>query len=529
MKTLLLFLSLIVTTSQAASVRLYFTDPLTNDKDTNAFYITPIGTNVLSSGGVVGRGVTTRYVPASNGYRTNTLAVGHYSITNRSLGSGVVIRVPDSSSLYDYTNILISGYNIFVTITNGDSGTTYTNNTGLPGVVLGSGIGTNLSTLATQAGLAAGSYDINTVYYSTNNFFGNDSELLSRGLYIRAAAWEYIPGLGSVDLQSPINASTTNRLSGLDSQYSTIAGGQGNSLSNSLLDQSFNYNFIAGGLNNKMINGDASSILGGVGNYLGPLSDFGAGGEVQSSVIAGGHDNAIFDGHEAFIGCGVGNTNHAAQGFIGAGNRNLIDFSGNSPFIGAGNDNTITNSALAFIGAGAYNRITSSLGASILGTSNIVTFSNSVTLGVNLTNANYTLMTGVGTNFFAVSPNGGVTMRGSGGDTNLLRFTSTTLSRVIDTFYTNIERRAFIQIRINVDSVGVGGDIVDIRLEIDQDGNGSWEETENRFVEADPGVALATQVVLSDYLQPNARYRVVQTNSTGFGGGAIQATRIKYF
>ena len=123
MKTLLLFLSLIVATSQAATVRLYFTDPLTNDKDTNAFYITPIGTNVLSSGGVVGRGVTTRYVPASNGYRTNTLAVGHYSITNRSLGSGVVIRVPDSSSLYDYTNILISGYNIFVTITNGDSGT----------------------------------------------------------------------------------------------------------------------------------------------------------------------------------------------------------------------------------------------------------------------------------------------------------------------------------------------------------------------------------------------------------------------
>ena len=123
MKTLLLFLSLIVATSQAATVRLYFTDPLTNDKDTNAFYITPIGTNVLSSGGVVGRGVTTRYVPASNGYRTNTLAVGHYSITYRSLGSGVVIRVPDSSSLYDYTNILISGYNIFVTITNGDSGT----------------------------------------------------------------------------------------------------------------------------------------------------------------------------------------------------------------------------------------------------------------------------------------------------------------------------------------------------------------------------------------------------------------------
>jgi hypothetical protein len=162
MKTLLLLLSLFVTTAHSATVRLYFTDPFTNTKDTNAFYITPIGTNVLSNGGVVGRGVTTRYVPASDGYRTNTLAVGHYSITNRSLGSGVVIRVPESGSLYDYTNLLISGYNIFVTVTNGSGGTTYTNNTGLPGVVLGSGIGTNLSTLATQSGLAAGNYAMNS-------------------------------------------------------------------------------------------------------------------------------------------------------------------------------------------------------------------------------------------------------------------------------------------------------------------------------------------------------------------------------
>jgi hypothetical protein len=33
----------------------------------------------------------------------------------------VVIRVPESSSLYDYTNLLVSGYNIFVTISNGTS------------------------------------------------------------------------------------------------------------------------------------------------------------------------------------------------------------------------------------------------------------------------------------------------------------------------------------------------------------------------------------------------------------------------
>jgi hypothetical protein len=176
MKTLLLFLSLIVATSQAATVRLYFTDPLTNDKDTNAFYITPIGTNVLSSGGVVGRGVTTRYVPASNGYRTNTLAVGHYSITNRSLGSGVVIRVPDSSSLYDYTNILISGYNIFVTITNGDSGTSgaLTNNDTRivvlkNQVVIGSLLGVDDAALTITNG--------DLVVSSAGTYFGNGSTL----------------------------------------------------------------------------------------------------------------------------------------------------------------------------------------------------------------------------------------------------------------------------------------------------------------------------------------------------------------
>jgi hypothetical protein len=108
--------------SNAASVRLYFIDPFTNERDTNAFYITPIGTNVLSNGGVVTKGVTTKVIPASNGVATNTLAVGHYSVTNRALGSGVVIRVPSSSSLYDYTNILVSGYNTFVTIDNTISG-----------------------------------------------------------------------------------------------------------------------------------------------------------------------------------------------------------------------------------------------------------------------------------------------------------------------------------------------------------------------------------------------------------------------
>lgn len=218
--------------AHSATVRLYFVDPLTNEKDTNAFYVTPIGTNVLSNGGVVGRGVTTRYVPASNGYKTNTLAVGHYSITNRSLGSGVVIRVPDSSSLYDYTNLLISGYNIFVTVTNGEGGgtsgaltnnetravtfestltigggssqnpiapsagqLTFANSILVDGAFIqgrtiigtnfvGNGDGlTNLPDVATQSGLAAGSYPIKVSALTSGNLtnFGFSVTNTTRG------------------------------------------------------------------------------------------------------------------------------------------------------------------------------------------------------------------------------------------------------------------------------------------------------------------------------------------------------------
>lgn len=212
--------------AHSATVRLYFVDPLTNEKDTNAFYVTPIGTNVLSNGGVVGRGVTTRYVPASNGYKTNTLAVGHYSITNRSLGSGVVIRVPDSSSLYDYTNLLISGYNIFVTVTNGEGGgtsgaltnnetravtfestltigggssqnpiapsagqLTFANSILVDGAFIqgrtiigtnfvGNGAGlTNLPDVATQSGLAAGAYSVAGNHANATNY--NSTNLVS--------------------------------------------------------------------------------------------------------------------------------------------------------------------------------------------------------------------------------------------------------------------------------------------------------------------------------------------------------------
>ena len=453
---------------------------------------------------------------------------GHSIIGTNFVGNGASLtNLHGSNSIsagtIDTNKMDATAYAAFV-----GGGTTYTNNaSGLPGVVLGSGIGTNMSTLATQAGLAAGSYDINTVIYGTNILFGRDSALLSRGKHLPSRAYDYLPGHGSIDFQSPNDGVTTNRMAYVESLYSSILGGIGNRITNAVLDFPGSNSVINGGYLNIIENGASCIIGNGEQNYIGAVDTSSPEGESQSSFIGGGKNNAILDGHESAIVGGNNNTNNSSEGFIGAGLRNIMEST--QGFIGAGNRNKTYSSEGAFIGAGAHNFITNSFYASILGVSNIVTFSNSVTLGVNLTNANYTLMAGVGTNFFSVSPNGGVTMRGSGGDTNLLRFTSATLSRSVDTFYTNIDRRAFIQIRISTTSVGIGGEIADVRLEIDQDGNGSWEETENRFVEADPGAALATQVVLSDYLQPNARYRVVTTNSTGFCGGFVEGVRIKYF
>lgn len=405
-------------------------------------------------------------------------------------------------------------------------GAHYGNGTGLTNLTAAIAADTVVSN-GIVTGLAAGSYDINTVIYGTNILFGRDSALLSRGKHLPSRAYDYLPGHGSIDFQSPNDGVTTNRMAYVESLYSSILGGIGNRITNALVDFPGSNSVITGGYLNIIENGASCIIGNGENNYIGAIDTSTSGGESQSSFIGGGKSNTIFDGHESVIVGGNNNTNNSSEGFIGAGLRNIMEST--QGFIGAGHRNKTYFSEGSFIGAGAYNFITNSLCASILGVSNIVTFSNSVTLGVNLTNANYTLMAGVGTNFFAVSPNGGVTMRGSGGDTNLLRFTSTTLSRASDTFYTNIERRAFIQIRVRNDALGIAADVTDIRLEIDQDHNGSWEETENRFVETDPGAVVNTEIVLSDYLQPNARYRVVTTNSIGFGGGGIQATRIKYF
>jgi hypothetical protein len=406
MKTLLLFISFFIIAADAATVRLYFTDPLTNDKDTNAFYITPIGTNVLSSGGVVGRGVTTRYVPASNGYRTNTLAVGHYSITNRSLGSGVVIRVPDSSSLYDYTNILISGYNIFVTVTNGDSGTSgaLTNNdtravTFDTSLTIGAGSAAN--SIHPSAGLitfsnsilANGSYIKGHSIIGTN-FVGNGASLtnlhgsnsITAGTIdtnrMDATAYAAFVGGGDVT-QSGLaagsyavagnglgltNLSATNGLitaHGITIRAEYVNDGQFIG-PNTYAGHPLNYIapgnpgcFIAGGITNTGSGGAytntildrISTIAGGVGNWIGENS--------EGSFIGSGEQNKIMDDcTHGVIGGGEINTIEgiAEWGVVAGGHHNAISLGAGRAVVIGGDSNT-NGGSWSILGGGYYNYI----------------------------------------------------------------------------------------------------------------------------------------------------------------------------
>jgi len=109
-----LILILCCVSAQAANVRGYIRDAFTGEIDTNALVITRISTNILADGGVTGQGRPQR-VPFSP--YTNTLGIGFYSISNVNLRTAIVINVDDdSTTLYDCTNLLHSGFNTYVTV-----------------------------------------------------------------------------------------------------------------------------------------------------------------------------------------------------------------------------------------------------------------------------------------------------------------------------------------------------------------------------------------------------------------------------
>jgi len=164
--------------ASAANVRTYFVNPDGDTADTNIYFITAIGSNVLSGGGVITRGVPLRVTPRSDGVATNSLSIGHYAISNRFLGQGLVMRVPldTGSTVYDYTNLLISGYNTFVTIEHGTNDVVTSNEiTNALGYVPAQGI----ETTNNLAGKAGTNETRAIIFTNSANTFGGDGAALT--------------------------------------------------------------------------------------------------------------------------------------------------------------------------------------------------------------------------------------------------------------------------------------------------------------------------------------------------------------
>lgn len=112
--SLFLILFLLSVSTQAAQVRLYFQSNTNySTLDTNVLIATPISGNVLANGGVIAQGLPFR-INNPSGVVTQSFNVGWFSISNRFLNRGIVINVFDSSStIYDLTNVLESGFNTY--------------------------------------------------------------------------------------------------------------------------------------------------------------------------------------------------------------------------------------------------------------------------------------------------------------------------------------------------------------------------------------------------------------------------------
>lgn len=102
--------------------------------------------------------------------------------------------------------------------------------------------------------------------------------------------------------------------------------------------------------------------------------------------------------------------------------------------------------------------------------------------------------------------------------TNQARLTITTNEFALNTFYTNVNQRSYVQVTVGLLS-GVGGN-AQVALYIDQDQNGSFERTGT--TEALTGVAASATNSFGAFIQPSGRF--VFTNLSSGGGVAnIQA------
>ena len=161
----------------------------------------------------------------------------------------------------------------------------------------------------------------------------------------------------------------------LDSDYSFIGGGSAHEISGS------NNSFIGGGGGNYILNSVRSIIVGGYQNYI--IND-NIPNPTQYATIVGGSGNSVSASYGGIFS-GASNEIGGSQGsFIGAGTNNKIgiqDTDAGHSFIGAGWRNTVEGSGSGIL-AGAYNTVDGLHSSIPGGLYNTVSADNSFAAGV---------------------------------------------------------------------------------------------------------------------------------------------------
>jgi hypothetical protein len=125
--SLVLMLALGLGTARSALVRIGpFVNGTTMEADTNVIKVIALSGPVANAdGSFTTIGLPLRLTPTADGSITNSLAQNNWLATNAFLGTGIAFRVPLDSggTVYSMYDLRISGYNTFVTVTNGPGGT----------------------------------------------------------------------------------------------------------------------------------------------------------------------------------------------------------------------------------------------------------------------------------------------------------------------------------------------------------------------------------------------------------------------
>lgn len=337
----------------------------------------------------------------------------------------------------------------------------------------------------------------------------------------------YNNGYGSIDLQSEFSQNTatfvaSNSCGGVNC---SILGGEGNGIWQTQAGfdaHGFNTvnSTISAGYYNYIINGSECFIGGGAANYIGP-SNPSSPENIDDCYIGYGIGCAIVDAIDACIGYGMVSTNASGGGSgVITGNGSIVNGFGNAMNSGwaiiSGYQNKIWQGG-SFHVSGAWNYITNSPESFTLspGYSYIKDAYYSGAIGWNLTNngTHGKLMIGYGTNSLNIYSNGaveinrGLTIQG-GTSTNKSQMTieASNPFPLFMTPYTNRNQQATLTLSLTSGGVIGFGDIAVAYLLVDQNHDGTYEETLNRVGTRDSTSAVYLQLIRN--LQPNARFMI---------------------